>query len=427
MSLRSPAPTEATPPAVGSGWTRALCWTTVTLEGFDIVALSASLPTILDTAHVGIDKAAATFITTISLVGILVGALMVGPISDRLGRKSSLLGSIALFSVLTLVVPWAGDVTTVAARRFFAGIGLGACMPVALTMMSETVRPSQRARGATLAMTGYHTGALLTALVGLVVMPDWEWLFILGGVVGLLALPVMWVKLPETSEVVLARRGGEKADDRVPLSALLKKPFVVASVATWAASFMGLLLVYGLISWLPTIMKEAGYELSTSLVMLFLLNLGGVAGLVLAGFVGDARGIRPSAILWFVAAAVFLGLLSVRMPTLLLDAAVFVTGIFVFSAQVLVYAWITRSFPSDVRGTALGLASGVGRLGSIVGPAITGALVTAGIAYPWGFYVFSGVAVLAVLAMIAVPRRLEQEGEAFQKAHRLAAEEAAAR
>lgn len=410
----TPSAGATAPPSAAFGWVRALCWLTVTLEGFDIVALSASLPTILETQHVGIDQADATFITTISLVGILVGARAVGPITDRFGRKHALIGSIALFSVLTLVVPWADSVSTFAALRFLAGIGLGACMPVALTAMSETVEPHQRARGTTLAMTGYHTGALLTALVGLVVMPDWEWLFIVGGVIGLAVIPVMWVKLPETSERVLARRAGAiEADtaDKVPFSTLLKQPYLVASLATWAASFMGLLLVYGLISWLPTIMSEAGYQLSTSLVMLFLLNLGGVAGLVLAGFVADARGIRPSAIGWFVAAAVFLGLLSIKMPTPLLNVAVFLTGVFVFSAQVLVYAWITRSFPSDVRGTALGLASGVGRVGSIVGPSVTGALVTAGIAYPWGFYFFSGVAVLAVVAMATVPRRLETEEE----------------
>ena len=292
MTAPTTRPAGAQPPShhpAGFGWVRALCWLTVTLEGFDIVALSASLPTILETQHVGIDKADATFITTISLVGILVGALAVGPIADRFGRKRALIGSIALFSVLTLVVPWADSVSTFAALRFLAGIGLGACMPVALTAMSETVEPHQRARGTTLAMTGYHTGALLTALVGLVVMPDWEWLFIVGGVVGLAVIPVMWVKLPETSERAIARRAGEPEVEKVPFSLLLKQPYLVASLATWAASFMGLLLVYGLISWLPTIMSEAGYQLSTSLVMLFLLNLGGVAGLAARGL----RGRRP--------------------------------------------------------------------------------------------------------------------------------------
>ena len=412
------ATTDALAPGhVSPGWTRALCWATVTLEGFDIVALSAALPSILESGHAGIGPAEATFVTTVSLVGILVGAVLVGPLSDRLGRKVCIMGSIALFSVLTLAVPWAPDVTAFATLRFLAGIGLGACMPAALTMMSETTATSSRARGTTLTMTGYHVGAVLTALVALAVVPDWELLFVIGGVVGLAVLPVMWVKLPETNQVAITRRAGPRADSalqgraestRVPISAVLRPPFLLASIATWVASFMGLLLVYGLNSWLPTIMKEAGYELSASLTLLLLLNLGGVIGLVLAGFVGDLRGIRPSCLAWFACAAVFLGLLSVRMPTLVLDLAVLMTGVFVFSAQVLVYAWVTRTYPADVRGTALGLASGVGRVGSIVGPAITGALVTAGIAYPWGFYFFSIVALLAVGAMLAVPRGLER-------------------
>ena len=185
----------------------------------------------------------------------------------------------------------------------------------------------------------------------------------------------------------------------------------MVSIATWVASFMGLLLVYGLNSWLPTIMKAAGYALGTSLTMLLLLNLGGVVGLVIAGIVGDARGIRASAILWFGGATVLLGLLSIRMPTLLLNGAVFLTGLFVFSAQVLIYAYVTRVYPPAIRGTALGLAAGIGRVGSIVGPAVTGALVTAGLGYPWGFYFFCAVALLAVLAVIVIPRGMESRSD----------------
>ena len=405
------APQEATAPSVASSvpWVRILCWLTVTLEGFDIVALSAALPTILDTRHVGIGPAEATFVTTISLVGIMVGAIVVGPVSDRMGRRFSIMSSIALFSVFTLFVPFAPNAATFGALRFVAGIGLGACMPAALTMMSEVTAPGRRARATTLTMTGYHVGAVLTSLLALLVAPNWHLLFIVGGVVGLLALPVMWFKLPETNPVLAAT---ETKVEKVPFSAVLQKPFALVSIATWVASFMGLLLVYGLNSWLPTIMRGAGYALGTSLTMLLLLNLGGVVGLVVAGMVGDARGIRPSTIMWFGGAAVLLGLLSIRMPTLLLDAAVFLTGLFVFSAQVLVYAYITHVYPPQIRGTALGLASGIGRVGSLVGPAVTGALVTAGLGYPWGFYFFCFVALLAVGAMLAVPRGMEQRGAA---------------
>lgn len=396
-------------------WVRALCWATVTLEGFDIVALSAALPTILDGGHVGMDKASATFVTTISLVGIMVGAILVGPLSDRWGRRSCILASIAVFSVFTLAVPLATNPETFGALRFVAGLGLGACMPAALTMMSEATPETQRARATTLTMTGYHVGAVLTALVALAVVPEWHLLFVIGGVAGLVILPLMWLKLPETNAIALARRGhsGGAGTASAPppaprASEILRPPYRTASLATWAACFMGLLLVYGLNSWLPTIMREAGYEIAASLTLLLLLNLGGIAGLVLAGIVGDARGIRRSTLAWFAAAAVLLGVLSVHLPTLLLNGAVFFTGVFVFSAQVLVYAWITRYYPPHLRGTALGLASGVGRLGSIVGPAITGALVTADLAYPWGFYVFALVALLAAVAIVVIPARFER-------------------
>lgn len=403
------SPHRVVTPTAGSSttWIRTLCWLAVMLEGFDIVALSAALPTILETRYAGIGPAEATFVTTISLVGIMVGSIAVGPVADRLGRRVAVMSSIALFSVFTLFVPLAPNATVFGLLRLIAGMGLGACLPAALTMMSEVTAPDRRARATTLTMTGYHIGAVLTSLLAIVVAPSWQILFVVGGVVGLLVLPVMWVKLPETNPLLVS----ETPAPKVPISDVLRKPFALVSVATWVASFMGLLLVYGLNSWLPTIMKAAGYPLGTSLTMLLLLNLGGVAGLVVAGIVGDARGIRASAILWFGGATVLLGLLSIRMPTLLLNGAVFLTGLFVFSAQVLIYAYITRVYPPAIRGTALGLASGVGRVGSIAGPAVTGALVTAGLGYPWGFYFFCAVALLAVVAMVVVPRGMESRDD----------------
>jgi len=393
--------------AHAAGWIRSLCWLTVTLEGFDIVALSAALPSILDSHYLGMGAAEATFVTTISLVGIMVGAILVGPMSDRIGRRASIMSSIALFSVFTILVPIAPSAALFGVFRFIAGVGLGACMPAALTMMSEITPPSRRARATTLTMTGYHVGAVLTSLLAIAVAPNWHLLFVIGGVVGLLGIPVMWFKLPETNPLVAARSTDAPPTEKVPLRAVLQHPFAIASIATWVASFMGLLLVYGLNSWLPTIMKAAGYALSTSLTMLLLLNLGGIAGLILAGNVADRRGIRISTILWFCGATALLALLSIHMPTGLLNVLVFLTGVFVFSAQVLVYAYITHVYPPAIRGTALGLASGIGRVGSIVGPTITGALVAANLGYPWGFYFFCAVALLAVLAMVVVPRNLE--------------------
>ncbi|MER6687019.1 MFS transporter [Streptomyces olivaceoviridis] len=389
-------------------WTVVLCWTTVLLEGYDLVVLGAIIPTLLKTRHLGMTAGDATTVATLSLVGVAIGAVLVGPLADRLGRRLLLIGSVVLFSVFTLLVPLAGSVTMFAVLRLIAGLGLGACMPVSLTMMAEHMPADRRARASTLTMTGYHTGAVITSLLALRVTDDWEVLFYVLGVAGLAVAVVQWFRLPESEAFVRAKEA--PGAERVSFTELLKPAYLRAGIGIWVASFMGLLLVYGLNTWLPKLMNDAGYPVPTAVTQLLVLNAGGVAGLVLGGFVADRRGIKLTTLGWFAVSVGMLACLSVRMDSdLLLDTVVFLTGVFVFSAQVLVYAYVTQYYPASVRGTALGSASGIGRIGSIVGPSVTGALVSAGIGHPWGFYFFATVAALAFLAVLTLPARPPQD------------------
>ncbi|MGW5465154.1 MFS transporter [Streptomyces sp. NPDC003996] len=385
-------------------WTVVLCWITVMLEGYDLVVLGAIIPTLLKTHHLGMTAGDATTVATLSLVGVAIGAVLVGPLADRLGRRLLLIGSVVLFSVFTLLVPLAGSVTMFAVLRLIAGLGLGACMPVSLTMMSEHMPAERRARASTLTMTGYHTGAVITSLLALQVTTNWQVLFYVLGGAGLVVAVVQWFRLPESEAFVRAKEA--PASSRVPFTELLKPAYLRAGIGIWVASFMGLLLVYGLNTWLPKLMNDAGYPVPTAVTQLLVLNVGGVAGLVLGGFVADRRGIKLTTLAWFAVSVAMLACLSITMHSdLLLNTVVFFTGVFVFSAQVLVYAYVTHFYPAPVRGTALGSASGIGRIGSIVGPSITGALVAAGIGHPWGFYFFAAVAVLGFVAVLTLPGR----------------------
>ncbi|MEV7232991.1 aromatic acid/H+ symport family MFS transporter [Streptomyces sp. NPDC051020] len=385
-------------------WTMILCWITVLLEGYDLVVLGAIIPTLLKTHHLGMTAGDATTIATLSLVGVAIGAVSVGPLADRLGRRYLLIGSVVLFSLFTILVPLAGSVAMFAVLRLIAGLGLGACMPVSLTMMAEHMPASQRARASTLTMTGYHTGAVITSLLALQVTDNWEILFYILGVAGFVVAAIQWFRLPESEAFVRAKEA--HGSQRVPFTELLKSAYLRASIGIWVASFMGLLLVYGLNTWLPKLMNDAGYPVPTAVTQLLVLNIGGVAGLVFGGFVADRRGIKGTTLGWFGVSVVMLTCLSVKMESnTLLNVVVFLTGMFVFSAQVLVYAYVTNFYPASIRSTALGSASGIGRIGSIVGPSITGALVTAGIGHPWGFYFFAVVAVLGFLAVLTLPRR----------------------
>ncbi len=398
-------------PRAGTAWAALLCWLTVALEGFDLVALGAVIPTLLETKYLGITPADATAIATVSLIGVGVGAAAGGHMTDRYGRRVALFWSVLVFSVFTILVPLAPTLFWMGAARFAAGLGLGACMPTAITIMSELAPADRRASATTVTMTGYHVGAVAMSLLAIAVVPNWQILFYAGGAFGIVLLPLVWKGIADAP----ASGGGEVAGPgSAPTpssaagaaSAVLHRPYRFATIASWITSFMGLLLVYGLNTWLPQIMRSAGYSLASSLSLLLIMNAGAIVGLVLAGVVGDLRGIKAAAMSWFVASALFLGLLSIRMSSdLLLHAVVFVTGLFVFSAQGLVYALLAHLFPTRLRGTAIGFASGVGRLGAVVGPAVTGVLVGRNMGHPWGFYVFAAVAVLAVVALAPMPSR----------------------
>ncbi|MCC9144525.1 MULTISPECIES: MFS transporter [unclassified Arthrobacter] len=386
-------------------WVVILCWLTVVFEGFDLVALGASIPTLLDTQHAGIDAAGATFVATISLVGVGIGAALIGPISDRFGRRLPLIICVLLFSIFTLLFPLMPTVATMGLLRLLAGLGLGGCMPIAITAMQEASSSERKAHSSTLTMTGYHVGAVAASVVALLVGANWQWLFYAGGILGLLAVPLMWAKLPETSPVVKAVKADKAAAPKVRVGDLLRKPYLRITLGLWVAAFMGLLLVYGLNTWLPQLMRQAGYNVADSLVLLLVLNVGAIAGLLTGGRVADRRGVKGTTMFWFASAAVLLVILSIRMENqLVLNGVVLVTGFFVFCAQVLVYGFVGYLYPRHIVASGMGFVSAVGRLGAITGPWLTGTLVAADLAYPFSFYVFAAAAVLGLVAVSVVPK-----------------------
>jgi MFS family permease len=333
--------------------------------------------------------------------------------SDRLGRRNLLVACVTWFSVFTIAVVFAPNVAWFSTFRLLAGLGLGACLPAALAYMNDYTPAGTAGKSTTRTMTGYHVGAVATAFLALMVIPNWRTMFLVGGLAGLALAPFLWFKLPETlpplhhvpAAATAATAPAAPEEERAGFRDLGRKPYPLIAAGVAVASFMGLLLVYGLNTWLPQLMASAGYSLNAGLALLLVLNVGAVVGLLVAGVLADRHGTKRIVLLWFGLSAVFLAALSIQIQNeIVLYAAVFVTGVFVFSSQVLVYAWVSQLFPVRLRGTALGFAAGVGRLGAILGPAVTGALVAAGIAYPWGFYVFAAAAVLAVLALAFVPQ-----------------------
>ncbi|SFT52687.1 benzoate transport [Geodermatophilus amargosae] len=428
MSTTPVRPTPSGTAARAAGWVAPLCWVAVLLDGFDLVVVGTVVPTLTQPEEFGLTGTGATAVITIGLVGMMIGALTIGTLTDVVGRRKALIGAVVSFSLFTLLCAFAPNAVVFGLLRFLAGLGLGGCLPTAIAMVNEFSRSGRSGRATTTIMTGYHVGAVATAALAIVVIPSlgWRWMFVIGAAPALVLVPLMVAKLPESASYLLAagrraeaeevarRHGLQLEDPAAPgtpqaagagagaaatVRSLFTGGYARNTLAIGATSFMGLLLVYGLNNWLPTIMREAGYDLGNALAFLLVLNVGAIVGLLVAGTVADRVGARTAGMIWFASGAVFLALLSLRLPTAGLYVMCFLTGCFVFSAQVLVYAFTSANHPPQVRATALGWSAGAGRIGAIVGPVITGALVTAGIAFPWGFYVFAVVGALGAVAL----------------------------
>lgn len=415
--------------ASSAGWVAPLAWTAVLLDGFDLVVMGTVVPSLLKYPDWGLNAAGTTWLVTIGLIGMTIGALTIGYMTDLLGRRKLLISAVTLFSILTLLCAFAPNPLVFGTIRFLAGLGLGGCLPTAIALVNEFAKGKGRAgRATTVLMTGYHVGAVLTALCGLWLIgpgvDDWRKLFIAGAIPSLLLVPLMIAFLPESPAYLLTQGRTDEARaiaqaNGISLEAghlhterpagaearpitwrtLTEPAYLRRTIALAFTSFFGLLLVYGLNNWLPQIMREAGYELGAALTFLLLLNAGAVVGLLIAGVVGDRVSPGMASVMWFTTAAVFLALLSIKMPQGVLYVFCFVAGVFVFSAQVLVYAYTSANHPAEIRATALGFAAGVGRIGAIVGPILGGWVVGAGLANPWAFY---GSALFGLLGAISL-------------------------
>ncbi|KAA9393811.1 aromatic acid/H+ symport family MFS transporter [Kocuria coralli] len=435
--MSSPASDSSASQRTGSlilrhrAWVAPLCWVAVLLDGFDAVVLGAVMPSMIDDPDFGLTAASGTVVATVGLVGMMIGALAMGWATDRFGRRKLLMGAVLLFSAFTLGMAFVDSIFLFGLLRFLAGLGLGGCLPTGISMVTEFAGKNRTGKSTTLMMTGYHVGAVATAALAIVVVQNINWhaMFIIGALPAVVLVPLMYVFLPESPDYLLSKGrvsearavaehygldfsdqehrekaladaapDGEQAA-RKGAGLVLQGQFRRNTIFVWIASFMGLLLVYGLNTWLPQIMRAADYDLGNALGFLLILNIGAVVGLLIAGRTADRITPRNAGIIWFIGAGVLLAALAVQLPLVGIYAMIFVTGCFVFSAQVLVYAFCAANYLANVRATALGMSAGVGRLGAISGPSLGGAMLAAGIAYPWGFFGFAAAALLGGAAL----------------------------
>ncbi|MFJ4468906.1 MFS transporter [Streptomyces sp. NPDC089424] len=421
----TPSPPERSFRSVGV--VIALCWLAVFFDGMDVNIYGATMPHLLADESLGFSTALAGTIGSWTTFGMLIGALAAGTLTDWLGRKPLVTASVVLFSLGSAVCALAPGAAVFGTGRFVSGLGLGGLMPIGLAIVAEFAPPRRAALATGLMMTAYHAGGMAATGIGLAVAPEhgWRWVFWAGVLPAVIAVPLVLKWLPESPGVLFAKGRTQEAyavADRHGLSrpgvteapeagakgrlsairALFAPGTRWATPLLWVASFAGLLLVYGVSTWLPELMRASGYSLSSSVTFLMVINAGGIVGMLIAGRTADRFGPVKVSALWFVLTACGTFLLRTEMPLGAAYTVVFLTGIWLFSAQVMVYAATSRVYAPSERATGLGWVTGIGRTGAVVGPTVGGVVLAGGNA-GLGFTTFALTAVLGAAAISLVP------------------------
>ncbi|MFI2644423.1 MFS transporter [Streptomyces sp. NPDC018610] len=402
-----------------------LCWLAVLFDGLDMFIYGSVLPHMLAQKALGITPGQAGDLGSYATFGMLIGALTAGTVADRVGRKKLMVGCVTLFSLASGLCALSGTVAVFGLGRTLAGVGLGGLLPTAISMVTDYARGGRGALTIGALMTAHHAGGILSAYVAkwLVEPVGWRAAFWVC-VVPLLFVPVLAKAMPESLSFLVAKGRTDEArhlagrfrvelpaaparkdpaDRWAALVGLFRGGEWVQTLLYWLASFGGLLLVYGVATWLPTLMRGEGYNLGSALTFVVLFNLGGIVGMLVAGRASDRFGAPRISAVWFALTAAGVFLLSVHMPLALTYTVVFLTGVFLNSAQTMIYATVSiRSAPQS-RATAVGWTSGMGRFGAVFGPWLGGQLLAAGNG-DWGFTAFAlaGVSSMVFIAIAAL-------------------------
>ncbi|MEU9892251.1 aromatic acid/H+ symport family MFS transporter [Streptomyces phaeochromogenes] len=399
-----------------------LCWLAVLFDGLDMFIYGSVLPHMLAEKALGITPDRAGDLGSYATFGMLVGALTAGTVADRIGRKKLMVACVTLFSLASGLCAMSGSVAVFGLGRTLAGVGLGGLLPTAISMVSDCAPRGRTALTIGMLMTAHHAGGILSAYVALWIVEPFGWRAAFWVcVVPLLFVPVLARFMPESLSFLVAKGRTEEARElagrfEVELPAVAGKKAAAdrwnalvnlfrggewtQTLLYWLASFGGLLLVYGVATWLPTLMRSEGYELGSALTFVVLFNLGGIVGMLVAGRAADRFGAPRISSIWFALTAAGVFLLSIHMPLAVTFTVVFLTGVFLNSAQTMIYATVSIRSTPDNRATAVGWTSGMGRFGAVFGPWLGGQLLAAGNG-DWGFTAFA-IAGLSSMVFIGI-------------------------
>jgi len=404
-----------------------LCFVIVLLDGFDTAAIGFIAPSLIK--EWGVTRPALGPVLSAALFGLAAGALSSGPLADWLGRKMLLVASVLVFGLACLGSSFSQSLEQLTALRFLTGLGLGAAMPNAVTLMSEYCPDRLRSTLTNAMFCGFPLGAAFGGFLAAWLIPQFGWrsVLALGGVTPLVLALAMLAMLPESVRFMVARaRPVEKiratlarvsasaasaasfslsesrpsTSGKTGIALVLSRQYLVGSVMLWLTYFMGLVIFYALINWMPILFKDAGVEPRSATLIAALFPLGG-CGAVLFGWLMDRfNGNKIIALGYLITAGLIwlIGQAAGNVGTLVV--VVFLGGAFMNTAQSSLPALAAAFYPTAGRATGVSWMLGFGRFGGIAGSFLVAELSRRQFTFTEIFTVVAVPGLIAALALV---------------------------
>lgn len=390
------------------------------LDGFDITAMAVVAGAVSDELVLTPDKLG--WIFSFALAGMMAGAMFLAPVSDVVGRRKLIILSIVLVGVSILFTANATTLFEFIVLRFIAGIGAGAMLACQATLAAEYSPDKYRALSVAVVTSGYPMGAMLTSVVAGFVMPDYGWrgMFWFGGGLTLAMAIVAWLFIPESLKYLFERRPADALErinkiltklrkntlEAMPavaeranktrkgivgsMKGLLAPQHRTVTLTLWLAFFLCFSTLYFLMSWIPRLMENTGYDPSVGRFAFLLFNLGGVIGIYLLGFLSTRFKLTNLICGLALASSVSMIIFALAPNQLnLLYIIILATGILQQGGFTGLYATAAKAYPTEIRSTGIGWAIGLGRSGAVAGPAIAGYMIAGGLDMSANFFIFA--------------------------------------
>ncbi|WP_138511013.1 MFS transporter [Maricaulis alexandrii] len=396
------------------------------LDGFDVLSISFASPGIA--ADWGIDRAALGVVLAMELVGMAIGSIIIGNLADRIGRRPVILGCLVIMAAGMFAAAFAHDMNTLLAFRFGTGLGIGGMLAATNAMVAEFSNLKNRSLCVTIMAAGYPMGAIVGGSIASLLLTEFHWraIFIFGGAVTALSIPLVLALLPESVYFLEARRPKKALDkinavlkrlgreavsvlpdltaDNAPkagLSTLFGPRLISITLILTLAYFFHIMTFYFILKWIPKIVVDMGFAAPLAGGVLVWANVGGAMGAVLLGILSQRFGVKGLVIGAMVLGAIMVAVFGRGQEDLQqLSLIAAVAGFCTNAGVVGLYALFAQGFPTEVRAGGTGFAIGVGRGGAALGPIIAGLLFEAGAGLQVVAIIMGSGSLMAAIALL---------------------------